>query len=174
MHLWGSSLHRPLLTAVTAGAPGTQDKSFTLTLFAHDSTFSAIDAQLATSDFTKTGGVNPVVDLFRKEFPDALKHMGEEALLQSWKENPKDGLITVEVRPAMPLNRHGLGYIEERFRDQLNNDLANFRPAVLAVPLPRQGSSHRGCCPRHGTLLRYVHLPKPSFSLTPLVAVPER
>lgn len=71
-----------------------QDKSFTLTLFAHDSTFSSIDAQLASSD---SNGSNPVVELFRKEFPDALEHMGEEALLRSWKENPKDGLITVEV-----------------------------------------------------------------------------
>lgn len=24
--------------------------------------------------------------------------MGEEALMKSWRENPKDGLITVEVR----------------------------------------------------------------------------
>lgn len=74
-----------------------QDKSFTLTLFAHDSTFSSIDAQLASSDSSNSNGSNPVVELFRKEFPDALEHMGEEALLRSWKENPKDGLITVEV-----------------------------------------------------------------------------
>ncbi|GAA5990151.1 hypothetical protein JCM10908_005846 [Rhodotorula pacifica] len=75
------------------------DKSFTLTLFAHDSTFSAIDAQLASSDFSSSKGLNPVVELFRTEFPDALEHMGEEALLRSWKENPKDGLITVECSP---------------------------------------------------------------------------
>ncbi|GAA6007176.1 kynurenine 3-monooxygenase [Rhodotorula paludigena] len=73
-----------------------QDKSFTLTLFAHHSTFSTFDLQLksATAD-----APNPVVELFRQEFPDALEHMGEEALLQSWRENPKDGLVMVECSP---------------------------------------------------------------------------
>lgn len=72
-----------------------QDKSFTLTLFAHQSTFDTLDAQLA-----KGGDSNPVVDLFRTEFPDALALMGEDELLKSWRENPKDGLITVEVRAS--------------------------------------------------------------------------
>ncbi|GAA5954721.1 hypothetical protein JCM3765_003868 [Sporobolomyces pararoseus] len=71
------------------------DKSFTLTLFAHDETFKSLDSQLKTSPTES----NPVVELFRKEFPDALELMGEEALMQSWKENPKDGLITVECSP---------------------------------------------------------------------------
>ncbi|GAA5833043.1 hypothetical protein JCM11251_006491 [Rhodosporidiobolus azoricus] len=75
-----------------------QDKSFTLTLFAHDSTFASLDAQLASAKSSDAAS-NPVVELFRKEFPDALEHMGEEALLQSWKENPKDGLVTVECSP---------------------------------------------------------------------------
>ncbi|BGO95545.1 hypothetical protein NBRC10512_007803 [Rhodotorula toruloides] len=73
-----------------------QDKSFTLTLFAHDSTFTSLDAELAS---LAPGAPNPVVELFRREFPDALEQMGEEALLQSWRENPKDGLITVECSP---------------------------------------------------------------------------
>jgi kynurenine 3-monooxygenase len=64
-----------------------------LTLFAHDETFKSLDSQLKSSS-----GPNPVIELFRKEFPDALKFMGEDALMQSWKENPKDGLVTVEVR----------------------------------------------------------------------------
>lgn len=72
-----------------------QDKSFTLTLFAHQSTFDSLDAQLSENNNSATE--NPVVALFRREFPDALKLMGEEALMQSWTENPKDGLITVEV-----------------------------------------------------------------------------
>jgi hypothetical protein len=72
-----------------------QDKSFTLTLFAHDSTFTSLDAELAS---LAPGEPNPIVELFRREFPDALERMGEEALLKSWRENPKDGLITVEVR----------------------------------------------------------------------------
>ncbi|GAA6053155.1 hypothetical protein JCM3770_002880 [Rhodotorula araucariae] len=78
-----------------------QDKSFTLTLFAHHSTFSTIDAQLAAQSFSPTEGKadHPVVELFRREFPDALKLMGEEALLRYWRENPKDGLITVECSP---------------------------------------------------------------------------
>ncbi|GAA6020013.1 hypothetical protein JCM10207_006759 [Rhodosporidiobolus poonsookiae] len=75
-----------------------QDKSFTLTLFAHNSTFSSLDAQLASSTADKDCA-NPVVELFRKEFPDALERMGEEALLRSWRENPKDGLVTVECLP---------------------------------------------------------------------------
>ncbi|GAA5841954.1 hypothetical protein JCM9279_003168 [Rhodotorula babjevae] len=78
-----------------------QDKSFTLTLFAHDSTFSAIDAELARrADLgAKAGDEHPVVDLFRREFPDALELMGDEALVRYWRENPKDGLITVECSP---------------------------------------------------------------------------
>ncbi|GAA5844245.1 hypothetical protein JCM3766R1_000982 [Sporobolomyces carnicolor] len=72
------------------------DKSFTLTLFAHDDTFKSLDSQLRAQDGQQS---NPVVDLFRKEFPDALDLMGEEALLKSWNENPKDGLITVECSP---------------------------------------------------------------------------
>ncbi|GAA5852224.1 hypothetical protein JCM8547_006704 [Rhodosporidiobolus lusitaniae] len=72
-----------------------QDKSFTLTLFAHDSTFTSLDAQLKSSSTAS----NPVVELFRNEFPDALEHMGEEALMKSWRENPKDGLVTVECAP---------------------------------------------------------------------------
>jgi kynurenine 3-monooxygenase len=82
--------------------PYAQDKSFTLTLFAHDSTFTSLTAQLAATPADSSS--NPIVDLFRAEFPDALKHMGEEALLQSWRENPKDGLVTVEVR-RFPLSR---------------------------------------------------------------------
>ncbi|BGP17872.1 hypothetical protein JCM10213_008331 [Rhodosporidiobolus nylandii] len=74
-----------------------QDKSFTLTLFAHDSTFSSLDAQL--SSVAASSAFNPVIELFRKEFPDALEHMGEEALMKSWRENPKDGLVTVECSP---------------------------------------------------------------------------
>lgn len=71
-----------------------QDKSFTLTLFAYDTTFQEIAEQL------KSGVVpNPVVALFEKEFPDALELMGEEGLLKSWKENPKDGLVTIECSP---------------------------------------------------------------------------
>ena len=71
-----------------------QDKSFTLTLFAYDTTFQEIAAQLAA-------GVtpNPVVELFKKEFPDALELMGEEGLLKNWNDNPKDGLITIECSP---------------------------------------------------------------------------
>lgn len=83
----------------------TQDKSFTLTLFAHDSTFSTIDAQLAARAKSgaddKLDADHPVVDLFRREFPDALELMGEEALVRYWRENPKDGLITVEVRSTL-------------------------------------------------------------------------
>jgi len=67
-----------------------------LTLFAHETTFKSLDSQY---DFKAADGdYNPIIELFRKEFPDALELMGEEALMKSWKENPKDGLITVEVR----------------------------------------------------------------------------
>lgn len=87
-----------------------QDKSFTLTLFAHQSTFDSLDAQLATLD---EDTANPVVYLFRKEFPDALALMGEEELLRSWRENPKDGLITVEVSYAMLMT-----VLEDRHADR--------------------------------------------------------
>lgn len=70
-----------------------QDKSFTLTLFAPQPIFDSLDAKLALDSPT-----NPIVELFRTEFPDALDLMGEAELLKSWTENPKDGLITVEVR----------------------------------------------------------------------------
>ncbi|GAA5929098.1 hypothetical protein JCM1841_005138 [Sporobolomyces salmonicolor] len=73
-----------------------QDKSFTLTLFAHHSTFSSLDLQLSSKTDSSS---NPVVELFRAEFPDALELMGEEALMKSWNGNPKDGLITVECSP---------------------------------------------------------------------------
>ncbi|KAK4691875.1 hypothetical protein P7C70_g9248, partial [Phenoliferia sp. Uapishka_3] len=71
-----------------------QDKSFTLTLFAPQEQFDSIDALIAEG---KTP--NPVVELFEKEFPDALKLMGEEQLLKDWRDNPKDGLITIECSP---------------------------------------------------------------------------
>ncbi|GAA6035606.1 hypothetical protein JCM8097_004926 [Rhodosporidiobolus ruineniae] len=76
-----------------------QDKSFTLTLFAHDSTFTSLSSALASLSPDAKGEENPVVALFRREFPDALELMGEEALLTSWRENPKDGLVTVECSP---------------------------------------------------------------------------
>lgn len=76
-----------------------QDESFTLTLFAHNTTFASLDSQLASSPSSDTTASNPVLALFRREFPDALEHMGEEALMKSWSENPKDGLVTVEVSP---------------------------------------------------------------------------
>ncbi|GAA5933752.1 kynurenine 3-monooxygenase [Sporobolomyces koalae] len=72
------------------------DKSFTLTLFAYETTFKSLDAALKELE---QDDPNPVVELFRKEFPDAFELMGEQALLQSWRENPKDGLITVECSP---------------------------------------------------------------------------
>ncbi|GAA6060665.1 hypothetical protein JCM10212_001221 [Sporobolomyces blumeae] len=76
------------------------DKSFTLTLFAHETTFKDLSTSLAELDKADDDNArNPVVDLFEREFPDALELMGREALLQSWNENPKDGLITIECSP---------------------------------------------------------------------------
>ncbi|KAM0786303.1 hypothetical protein ACM66B_001781 [Microbotryomycetes sp. NB124-2] len=72
-----------------------QDKSFTVTLFAHQSTFDTLDAKLKRNG-TKA---NAVVELFRTEFPDALELIGEHNLLADWRHNPKDGLITVECSP---------------------------------------------------------------------------
>ena len=76
-----------------AADPRQQDKSFTLTLFAPKSIFDTLDAQIFE-------GVkpHPVVALFESEFPDALKLMGKDELLASYRDNPKDGLITIEVR----------------------------------------------------------------------------
>lgn len=73
---------------------GWQDKSFTLTLFAPKETFDRLEGEVEAG-----ATPNAVVDLFRTEFPDALELMGENALLQSWRDNPKDGLITIEVGP---------------------------------------------------------------------------
>jgi len=67
-----------------------------LTLFAHETTFKSLDSQYSFK--AADGDYNPIIELFRKEFPDPLELMGEAALMKSWKENPKDGLITVEVR----------------------------------------------------------------------------
>lgn len=75
----------------------TKDKSFTLTLFAPTTTFEDLDSKLSTLDSSAEGKINPIVQLFEDEFPDALELMGAEQLLKSWRENPKDGLITVEV-----------------------------------------------------------------------------
>ncbi|KAK4050248.1 kynurenine 3-monooxygenase, mitochondrial precursor [Microbotryomycetes sp. JL201] len=72
-----------------------QDRSFTVTLFAHQSTFDSLDAKLARNGTT----ANAVIDLFRQEFPDALELIGEQNLLLDWRHNPKDGLITVECSP---------------------------------------------------------------------------
>ena len=64
-----------------------------MTLFAPKSIFDTLDAQIFE-------GVkpHPVVALFESEFPDALKLMGKDELLASYRDNPKDGLITIEVR----------------------------------------------------------------------------
>ncbi|KAL8280423.1 hypothetical protein RQP46_007071 [Phenoliferia psychrophenolica] len=76
------------------------DKSFTLTLFAPKTTFDTLDAQIVE-------GVkpHPVTALFEAEFPDALKLMGEDELLTSWRDNPKDGLITIECSPYHYLDK---------------------------------------------------------------------
>ncbi|SCV74844.1 BQ2448_7873 [Microbotryum intermedium] len=74
-----------------------QDGSFTLTLFAPHSTFESLDKKLEEFSSSSSQGPNPVVEMFKAEFPDALELMGEDELMKSWTENPKDGLVTVEV-----------------------------------------------------------------------------
>lgn len=76
------------------------DKSFTLTLFAPKKTFESLDTKISQSVFP-----NPVVELFKNEFQDALELMGEDALLTSWNDNPKDGLVTVECSPYHYLDK---------------------------------------------------------------------
>lgn len=81
--------------------------------------------------------------------------MGEAELLKCWNENPKDGLITVEVRAVLfPFTALGLT-----------------PRSVLSLPLPRQGSSHRRRSPRYGPLLRWVLAPR-STLLYPLTIAP--
>lgn len=140
-----------------------QDKSFTLTLFAHDSTFSTIDAELArrADKGAKADDEHPVVDLFRREFPDALELMGDEALVRYWRENPKDGLITVEVRSSLSLSLALSLFISLGGRSSLLT-FSSF--AVLAVPLPGQGAHHRRRRARHGPLLRCARSLSPSSS----------
>lgn len=116
-----------LLRCILTRTIASQDKSFTLTLFAHQTTFDSLDEQLAGPAAKATGDANPVVKLFRKEFPDALALMGEEALLQSWKENPKDGLITVEVRVPCP-------------SESVSSD--HLLSAVLAISLQGSRAAH--------------------------------
>lgn len=102
-----------------------QDKSFTLTLFAHTETFDSLDAQLKENNPAK---LNPVVELFRTEFADAYELMGKDGLMKSWTENPKDGLITVEVSRRFP---YAVG---------LSTD--DIPPVVLSVSLRGQGAPH--------------------------------
>jgi len=123
----------------------TQDKSFTLTLFAHETTFKSLDSQfdLKAAD----GDYNPIIELFRKEFPDALELMGEEALMKSWKENPKDGLITVEVSR---LFAH-----PARSSASRNTDAARVLPlTVLTLSLQEQSTFNWRFSSRNGSFLR--------------------
>ncbi|ORY69425.1 hypothetical protein BCR35DRAFT_307992, partial [Leucosporidium creatinivorum] len=128
-----------------------QDKSFTLTLFAHQSTFDELDSKLRS---LSSDAVNPVVDLFRTEFPDALELMGEEELLKSWRENPKDGLITVECSPyhykdkalligdaahaMVPFYGQGMncGFEDVRFLSTLLDHFSASPSPLIPSPLP--------------------------------------
>ncbi|KAK4049888.1 kynurenine 3-monooxygenase, mitochondrial precursor [Microbotryomycetes sp. JL221] len=124
-----------------------QDKTFTVTLFAHQTTFDALDKRLARNG-TST---NAVIELFKSEFPDALELIGEHNLLTDWKQNPKDGLITVECAPyhfsnkalligdaahaMVPFYGQGMncGFEDVRF-------LSSLLDTYLAIPKPQTPS----------------------------------
>ena len=62
-----------------------QDKSFTCTLFA------------PTSEFDKLSGPEAIIPWFKQYFPDALRLIGEESVLESFAKNPRSPLITIKV-----------------------------------------------------------------------------
>lgn len=66
-----------------------QDMSFTCTLFA------------PTADFAQLSEPSNALSWFKSEFPDALPLIGEQGVLDSFRNNPRSPLIAIKVRPRL-------------------------------------------------------------------------
>ncbi|KAF8574488.1 FAD/NAD-binding domain-containing protein [Ramaria rubella] len=80
LHIWPR--HSFMLIALP-----NKDKTFTSTLFAPTSEF----AQLTTRDAASIW--------FKTHFPDAVKLIGEETLLNDFQRNPRNSLISLKAKP---------------------------------------------------------------------------
>ena len=78
LHIWPR--HSFMLIALP-----NKDKTFTCTLFA------------PTADFNQISDPQRALDWFGSQFPDALRHIGREGVVQAFKSNPRSPLIAVKV-----------------------------------------------------------------------------
>lgn len=62
-----------------------QDKTFTCTLFA------------PTAEFDRLDEPQTIIQFFKTHFPDALPLIGEDALLDDFKRNPRSSLMSIKV-----------------------------------------------------------------------------
>ena len=62
-----------------------QDKTFTCTLFA------------PTAEFDRLNTPETIIQFFKTHFPDALPLIGEDALLDDFKRNPRSSLMSIKV-----------------------------------------------------------------------------
>ncbi|KZT67708.1 FAD/NAD(P)-binding domain-containing protein [Daedalea quercina L-15889] len=80
LHIW------PRHTFMLIALPN-KDKTFTCTLFA------------PTAEFDRLDTLETIIHFFNTHFPDALPLIGEEALLEDFKRNPRSPLMSIKARP---------------------------------------------------------------------------
>ena len=67
-----------------------KDKTFTATLFAPTSVLESLDSR------------DKSLTWFSKHFPDALRLIREEKLLNDFEKNPRGSLISIKVLTSLP------------------------------------------------------------------------
>ncbi|TFY57277.1 hypothetical protein EVJ58_g7118 [Rhodofomes roseus] len=80
LHIW------PRHTFMLIALPN-KDKTFTCTLFA------------PTAEFDRLSTPETIIQFFKTHFPDALPLIGEQALLEDFKRNPRSSLMSIKARP---------------------------------------------------------------------------
>ncbi|KAH9926235.1 FAD/NAD(P)-binding domain-containing protein [Fomitopsis serialis] len=80
LHIW------PRHTFMLIALPN-KDKTFTCTLFA------------PTAEFDRLNTPETIIQFFKAHFPDALPLIGEQALLEDFKRNPRSSLMSIKAQP---------------------------------------------------------------------------
>ncbi|KAL5529229.1 hypothetical protein ACEPAG_5213 [Sanghuangporus baumii] len=80
LHIWPR--HSFMLIALP-----NKDKSFTCTLFA------------PTADFDRLSDPDQALAWFQSQFPDAISLIGEQAILEAFRNNPRSPLIAIKAAP---------------------------------------------------------------------------
>ncbi|KAI0724076.1 FAD/NAD-P-binding domain-containing protein [Fomitopsis betulina] len=80
LHIW------PRHTFMLIALPN-KDKTFTCTLFA------------PTAEFDRLDTPQTIIQFFKTHFPDALPLIGEDALLEDFKRNPRSSLMSIKAQP---------------------------------------------------------------------------